>query len=51
MRLSEQLEGHLSNYHRLIDGYLAGLPHERLLPALPLVNVNPLDRAVVDLPL
>jgi hypothetical protein len=51
MRLSEQLEGHLSNYHRLLDGYLAGLPHERLLPALPLVNVNPLDRAVVDLPI
>jgi len=51
MRLSAQLEGHLANYHRLIDGYLAGLPHERLSPALPCVNVNPLDRALVDLPL
>ena len=25
MRLAEQIEGHISNYHRLIDGYLAGL--------------------------
>ena len=29
MRLSERNEGHISNYHRLIDGFLAGLPHER----------------------
>ena len=48
MRLSEQLEGHIGNYHRVIDGYLAGLPHEQLLPALAHVNVNPLERAVVD---
>jgi len=51
MRLSAQLEGHLSNYHRLIDGYLAGLPHDQLQPALAEINVNPLDRALVDLPL
>jgi phenylpropionate dioxygenase-like ring-hydroxylating dioxygenase large terminal subunit len=51
MRLSAQLEGHLSNYHRLIDGYLAGLPHEQLQPVLSQINVNPLDRALVDLPL
>jgi hypothetical protein len=48
MRLSEQVEGHISNYHRVIDGYLAGLPHAELLPALASVNVNPLDRPVVD---
>src|SRR3954447_13933486 len=51
MRLSARLEGHLSNYHRLIDGYLAGLPHDHLQPALSQINVNPLDRALVDLPL
>jgi nitrite reductase/ring-hydroxylating ferredoxin subunit len=49
MRLSEQIEGHISNYHRLIDGYLAGLPQDQLARALPHVNVNPLDRPIVDI--
>ena len=49
MRLAEQIEGHISNYHRLIDGFLAGRPHEELLPALAAVNVNPLDREIVDI--
>jgi hypothetical protein len=49
MRLSAGNEGHISNYHRTIDGFLAGLPHERLLPALQQVNVNPLERPVVDI--
>ena len=48
MRISEQMEGHLSNLHRTIDGFLAGLPYERLLPALREVNVNPLERPIVD---
>jgi phenylpropionate dioxygenase-like ring-hydroxylating dioxygenase large terminal subunit len=47
MRLSEQIEGHISNYHRLIDGYLARLPHDRLRRGLEVVNVNPLDRGIV----
>ncbi|MEZ5164988.1 MAG: SRPBCC family protein [Acidimicrobiales bacterium] len=47
MRLSAQIEGHISNYHRVIDGYLAGRTHEELLAALPEVNVNPLERSVV----
>lgn len=51
MRLSQGIEGHIGNYHRVIDGYLRGLDHDALLPALPSVNVNPLDRPVVDLPL
>ena len=34
MRLSSGLEGHISNFERTIDGFLAGLPYERLLPAL-----------------
>jgi phenylpropionate dioxygenase-like ring-hydroxylating dioxygenase large terminal subunit len=49
MRLSERAEGHISNLHRTIDGFLAGLSHEELLPALREVNVNPLERPVVDI--
>ena len=49
MRLSDQMEGHISNFHRTIDGYLAGLPHDQLLRALPAVNVNPLERPVVEI--
>ena len=48
MRLSEQAEGHLSNLERTIDGFLAGRSHDDLLPALREVNVNPLERPVVD---
>ena len=33
MRLSERNEGHISNYHRVIDGFLAGCPYDKLLPA------------------
>ena len=51
MRLSERAEGHLSNLERVIDGFLAGLPHERLLPALREVTVNPLERPIVDIDL
>jgi phenylpropionate dioxygenase-like ring-hydroxylating dioxygenase large terminal subunit len=49
MRLSETMEGHISNSHRTLDGFLAGLPYEKLLPALQHVNVNPLEMPVVDL--
>ena len=49
MRLSEKMEGHLSNFHRTIDGFLAGLPYEKLLPVLHGVNVNPLERPVADI--
>jgi phenylpropionate dioxygenase-like ring-hydroxylating dioxygenase large terminal subunit len=49
MRLSAGLEGHISNFERTVDGFLAGLPYDELLPALAEVNVNPLDRAVADL--
>jgi phenylpropionate dioxygenase-like ring-hydroxylating dioxygenase large terminal subunit len=51
MRFSEQAEGHLGNLERVIDGFLAGLSYERLLPALHEVNVNPLERPLVDLDL
>jgi phenylpropionate dioxygenase-like ring-hydroxylating dioxygenase large terminal subunit len=49
MRLNEQLEGHISNLERTIDGFLAGLPYERLLPALRSVNNSPFDKPVLDL--
>jgi nitrite reductase/ring-hydroxylating ferredoxin subunit len=51
MRLSERNEGHISNCHRVIDGFLAGLPYERLLPALRKINVNPLEMPVVEIEL
>jgi phenylpropionate dioxygenase-like ring-hydroxylating dioxygenase large terminal subunit len=49
MRLSERAEGHLPNFERVLDGFLAGLPHGALLPALREVNVNPLERPVVPI--
>jgi hypothetical protein len=35
--------------HRTIDGFLANLPYDKLLPALREVNVTPLERPVVDI--
>ena len=32
MRLSNQIEGLISNFERVIDGFLAGLPYESLVP-------------------
>ncbi len=49
MRLSERGEGHISNYHRMIDGFLAGMAWERLLPAMRSINVHPLEMPVLDL--
>ena len=49
LRLSGVLEGHISNFERTIDGFLAGLPTERLLPALQAVNVYPFEQPIVDL--
>ena len=49
MRLSAGLEGHISNFERIIDGYLAGLPQEQLLPALRSVNVYPFEQPIADL--
>jgi phenylpropionate dioxygenase-like ring-hydroxylating dioxygenase large terminal subunit len=49
LRLSAQLEGHIGNFERVVDAYLAGLAHDRLLPALSELNVNPLDRPLADL--
>jgi phenylpropionate dioxygenase-like ring-hydroxylating dioxygenase large terminal subunit len=49
MRLSTGLEGHISNFERTIDGFLAGLSHEKLFQALEAVSVYPFDRPIVDL--
>jgi hypothetical protein len=49
MRLSAEIEGHISNFHRLLDGFLAGRSYEELLPALSQVNVNPLEMPAVDI--
>jgi len=49
MRLSAKGEGHISNYERMIDAFLAGLPYERLLPAMRSINVHPLEMPVMDL--
>ncbi len=51
MRLSQQAEGHISNYQRMIDGYLAGLSYEKLLPELSKINVHPLEQPVLDVTL
>jgi phenylpropionate dioxygenase-like ring-hydroxylating dioxygenase large terminal subunit len=51
MRLSQGLEGHISNVQRIIDGFLAGLPQERLLPTLASVNVYPFEQPMLDLDL
>jgi phenylpropionate dioxygenase-like ring-hydroxylating dioxygenase large terminal subunit len=48
MRLSERAEGHLANFERTLDGFLAGFPYEKLFPALQAINVNPLERPIVD---
>jgi phenylpropionate dioxygenase-like ring-hydroxylating dioxygenase large terminal subunit len=49
MRLSAGLEGHIANCQRVVDGYLAGVPSERLVPGLHEVNVYPFERPAVDL--
>ena len=49
MRLSEKAEGHLSNFERTIDGFLAGRSHAELAEALRAINVNPLEQPIRDL--
>jgi hypothetical protein len=48
MRLSHRVEGLLSNFERLIDGYLAGVPDGLLVAAARHVNVG-IDVPVSDL--
>ena len=48
MRLAENIEGMISNYHRLIDGYLAELEPEKLAHGSQIVNCG-LDSPVLDI--
>lgn len=48
MRLSKDIEGLISNYQRIIDGYLAGVPAEKLASANHLLGGN-FDGKILDL--
>jgi carnitine monooxygenase subunit len=48
MRLSKAMEGLISNYHQLIDGYLKGAPLERLGRAATKLSGN-FDGPILDL--
>ena len=48
MRLSKDVEGLISNYQRIIDGYIAGVPAEKLAPATNLLGGN-FDGPILDL--
>jgi nitrite reductase/ring-hydroxylating ferredoxin subunit len=48
MRLSDQVEGLIGNYQRLVDGYLAGLGYDLLVPASQIVN-GPIDAPNQDI--
>jgi carnitine monooxygenase subunit len=48
MRLSEQKEGMISNYQRIIDGYLGGVPLDKLAKANQLLGGN-FDGPILDL--
>ena len=48
MRLSKEIEGLVSNYQRILDGYLAGVPQEKLAKANNLLGGN-FDGPIHDL--
>ena len=48
MRLSKDYEGLISNYHRLIDGFLAGKPADALASATRTVN-DGFDHPISDI--
>ena len=47
MRLAKNIEGLISNFERVVDGYLASLPHEQLVPAIHQTN-GPIDVPIAD---
>ena len=49
MRLSNKVEGLISNYQRLIDGYLGGVDKEKLLKATQSVNSTGFETTVQDI--
>ena len=48
MRLSQDIEGMISNYQRIIDGYLGGVPDDKLAKATHLLGGN-FDGKIHDL--
>ncbi len=48
MRLSDKVEGLISNFERVVDGFLAGLPYDKLVPAIQKVNTT-IDVPIADL--
>jgi hypothetical protein len=48
MRLSSEIEGLISNFERVVDGFLAGLPYERLVGAIQKTNTT-IDVPIADL--
>jgi Rieske 2Fe-2S family protein len=48
MRLSDKIEGLISNFERVVDGFLAGLPYDTLVPAIQKTNTT-IDVPIVDL--
>jgi hypothetical protein len=48
MRLSKDIEGLISNYQRIIDGYLQGVPQEKLSKAIHELGGN-FDGPIKDL--
>ncbi|HEY7053511.1 MAG TPA: SRPBCC family protein, partial [Mycobacterium sp.] len=48
MRLSSEIEGLISNFERVIDGFLAGVPYDRLVGAIQRTNTT-IDVPVADL--
>jgi hypothetical protein len=48
MRLSKNIEGLISNFHRIVDGYIAGIPAEKLAHANTMLGGN-FDGKVLDL--
>ena len=48
MRLADKTEGLISNFERTVDGFLAGLPYEKLVPAMQATNTT-IDVPVVPI--
>jgi phenylpropionate dioxygenase-like ring-hydroxylating dioxygenase large terminal subunit len=48
MRLSDQIEGLISNFERVVDGFLAGLSYDELVPAIQKTNTT-IDVPIADL--
>jgi hypothetical protein len=48
MRLSSEIEGLISNFERVVDGFLAGLPYDRLVGAIQKTNTT-IDVPIADL--